>query len=360
MIRHRLLTIDWWLLTPVIVLVSVSLTVLFSLSSEFFTSQLVALFLSVIIFLFISQMDITRFKPFANIIYFASLIFLTIVLIIGIESHGAVRWVSIFGIQLQFSEICKPFLALSLAAFLSERSNMSAKSFLTSICFLIPVILLLFLQPDLGNTVIYICVALSTLLVFGFPTLWFFLGMIPLIVISPFIWSLLHDYQRQRIMTFIHPSHDPLGKSYNVIQAIIAVGSGMFLGKGLGEGSQSGLRFLPERQTDFIFATLSEKLGFLGSLIILFAFFFLCYRILIIIRRTDDIFSKILATSAFCFIIIHFFTNIGMNLGLVPVVGITLPFVSFGGSSLLSNFILIGFVSNISTSIQNNKVLEIH
>jgi rod shape determining protein RodA len=160
-------------------------------------------------------------------------------------------------------------------------------------------------------------------------------------------------------MTFLNPTSDPLGISYNSIQAMIAVGSGTFLGKGLSEGTQSGLRFLPERQTDFIFATIAEGLGFLGALIIVLALLFLCYRVYLIFSATSDKFIKVFSACAFGIFLIPSFVNIGMNIGIVPIVGVTLPFVSFGGSSLLSNFIFLGILSSMSTSRKHKDVLEI-
>jgi rod shape determining protein RodA len=173
------------------------------------------------------------------------------------------------------------------------------------------------------------------------------------------IWLKLHDYQRQRIFTFLNPQSDPLGISYNSIQALIAVGSGQFMGKGISEGTQSSLRFLPERQTDFIFATIAEGLGFIGTVLIILSLFFLCYRVYCLFRRTSDRFIQIFSLCAFGFFLIPSFINIGMNVGIVPIVGVTLPFVSFGGSSLLSNFIFLGILSAMSSSQRHKDVLEI-
>jgi rod shape determining protein RodA len=217
---------------------------------------------------------------------------------------------------------------------------------------------LVFLQPDLGNALIYVLVTLITLVAFGFPFKFFFSGAVILLILSPVFWKFLHDYQKQRIMTFLHPN-DPLGLSYNAIQAVIAVGSGMLVGRGLGLGTQSGLRFLPERHTDFIFATLSEELGLIGGILMLITLVFLLYKIYMIFRSQDELFGKIFSIIAFSLIFLQFFINIGMNIGILPIVGITLPFVSYGGSSLLSNFILLGILSAMSRGDQSRNVLEI-
>jgi len=200
--------------------------------------------------------------------------------------------------------------------------------------------------------------AMDGSVVFGFPFRFFFLGLVFLSILSPIFWRFLHDYQRQRILTFLNPS-DPLGLSYNAIQSVIAVGSGMLLGRGLGLGTQSGLRFLPERHTDFIFATLSEELGLIGAVLLIITFTFLLYKIFAIFRGQDELFSKTFSAIAFSLIFLQFFVNIGMNIGILPIVGITLPFVSYGGSSLLSNFILLGALSGMNRGNSSHKVLEI-
>lgn len=351
--------IDWWLLAPVSVLIILSLTILFSINPTFFKGQLLSLIISLLAFLFFSQVNIAFLKAIKIPIYIISIITLLIVLGIGIESRGAVRWLDIFGIKIQFSEVLKPFLSLAFASLIADTKTPTLKSFFINIGFMLPIFVLIYLQPDLGNALIYAGVAFLTMFIIGFPIVWFLLSILPILVGSPLIWSILHEYQRQRILTFLHPKNDPLGTSYNVIQAMIAVGSGMFFGKGLGQGTQSGLRFLPERQTDFIFATLTEGLGFVGGLLVLIAFAVLCYRIYLIFTRTTDLFEKTYTVACFIFFLIQFFVNIGMNIGFIPIVGVTLPFVSFGGSSLLSNFIFLGILSAISVSQKHKSVLEI-
>ena len=217
---------------------------------------------------------------------------------------------------------------------------------------------MVFWQPDLGNALIYFTVTVIAFVVFGFPFSFFLSGIFILSILSPIFWNFLHDYQKQRILTFLNPN-DPLGLSYNAIQAVIAVGSGMLTGRGLGLGTQSGLRFLPERHTDFIFATLSEELGMIGAILIIITFVFLLYKIFTIFQAQEDLFSKTFSAITFSLIFIQFFVNIGMNIGILPIVGITLPFVSYGGSSLLSSFILLGLLCSMSKNDSGRKVLEI-
>ncbi|SRR6266568_1185016 len=355
----KFLRIDFFLLLPVIVLVSVSLVTLLSLNIAYFKSQLFALFIAIIAFFIFSQVNISFLKSLKGSIYVLSLVFLLITLAIGIESHGAVRWIDILGIRLQFSEILKPFLSLAFATMLAEHPNGSMKTFFLAILFVLPIFFLVYFQPDLGSALLYLLVALFALLISGYPFRWFALLFLPIIILMPVIWTKLHAYQRTRILTFLNPQADPLGVSYNSIQALIAVGSGAFLGKGLSEGTQSGLRFLPERQTDFIFATIAEGLGFTGAVLVIAALLFLCYRVFRIFSLTSDRFIRIFAACAFGFFLIPAFVNIGMNLGIMPIVGVPLPFVSFGGSSLLSNFIFLGLLCAMLSREKHKHVLEI-
>lgn len=351
-------SIDWALMIAVGILLIFSLVTLFSIDSGIFKSQLLFIILSLVVFFVFSQLNPSIFRNYMLPIYIGSIILLTAVLFLGVESRGSVRWFTIFGVGIQFSELLKPFLAISIASYLSSLKAYSFKSFLSCILFLAPVAILIFLQPDLGNALIYVFVAMGLLLIYGYPFKWFFGGFLIWLATLPFFWVFLHDYQKQRVLTFINPSRDPLGTSYNAIQAVIAVGSGMFLGRGLGQGTQAGLRFLPERHTDFIFATISEELGFVGSIIIVATFAFIFFRLYIIIKNTEDKFSKMFAITAFFIIFVHFFVNIGMNIGIVPIVGVTLPFVSYGGSSVLSNFILLGLLFALNKG-KRREVLEI-
>ena len=357
--RRNLWDFDWSLMLPVIVLVMLSLATLFSLNISFFRSQLVFLIVAVFAFIFFSQVNYKVIQLYIVPIYIVSIVLLVLVLVLGIESRGSVRWIEILGFRIQFSEILKPFLAVALSSFLVKTKNYSFKAMLMVLGYLIPVALLIFLQPDLGDALIFVTVTLLTLVFFGFPLRFFLAGIVSVAATFPVFWKLLHDYQRQRILTFINPGSDPLGNSYNAIQSIIAVGSGMIIGKGFGQGTQSGLRFLPERHTDFIFATISEQLGFVGTVVIVIAFIFLLYRIFIIYQTSRDQFCKTFAATSFFIILMQFFINVGMNIGVVPIVGVTLPFMSYGGSSLLSNFIILGLLTAVNKSSKKEDILEI-
>lgn len=357
--KSPLFFIDWYLLIPIFILIIISLTALFSVNIVFFRSQLLFIIFSIFIFVIFARLNYRILHFYALPIYIASIIVLLFVLLVGFESRGATRWFDIFGFRIQFSEILKPFLLISLASFLSIKNSIHIKVFIAIGLLSLPIIFFIFRQPDLGSALIYAGTIGMTLLLYGFP-LWWFIGLIVgIISCFPLILPFLHSYQRQRLFTFLHLTDDPLGTSYNAIQSVIAVGSGMLLGKGVGQGTQSGLQFLPERHTDFIFATISEQLGFIGSSIVIFSFCFLLVRLYILCSYTDDAFCKIFILSVFSLLLIQFFVNIGMNIGILPVVGVTLPFVSYGGSSFLSNAILLGLVTSMVHLDNRRQVLEI-
>ncbi|HEV2340136.1 MAG TPA: FtsW/RodA/SpoVE family cell cycle protein [Patescibacteria group bacterium] len=351
--------VDWFLVIPVIILLFLSQVTLFTIDPLLFRSQFIFTLLASLVFLFCCSIDIRMLAELKIPIYLISISLLLFLLLIGLESHGAVRWLDILGFHIQFSEIFKPFLCIGLAAFLSERSDRSLKTFLTICVLLLPLVLIIDKQPDLGTAMIYALTTFLALLFAGFPLWWFALGLLVSFGSVPVLWQFLHEYQRQRLLTFLHMSNDPLGTSYNAIQAVIAVGSGMFFGKGFGQGTQSALRFLPERQTDFIFATIGEDLGFTGAILLIGVFLFLLYRFYMIYQESDDTFSKLFVATAFSLLLIQFFVNVGMNIGVMPVVGVALPFVSYGGSSLIANAILLGFVSAIGSRVRKKHVLEI-
>lgn len=350
--------IDLQLVIPVLVLVSISLTTLFSVNFGFFRNQLIFFILSIGVFLFFTNVDFSFLEELAKPIYIVSFVGLLILLFLGYEARGAARWLDFFGFRLQFSEIFKPFLAVALGTFLAKREkSLLTLGFLS--LFLLPLTFLIYKQPDLGSALMYVFAVLLTLMIAGYPFRWFTILAVALGITAPLIFPLLHEYQRARILTFLHLTNDPLGSSYNSIQAIIAVGSGMFLGKGLGQGTQSLLKFLPEQHTDFIFATLSEALGFVGSSVVLLTAGFLLYRLYQIARDSGSQAEKIFIIATFSLLSLQFFINIGMNIGLLPIVGVPLPFVSYGGSSLLSNAIFLGIASNISSSRKRISTLEI-
>ncbi|MBI1919357.1 rod shape-determining protein RodA [Candidatus Microgenomates bacterium] len=353
----RVLKFD--LLIPIFILIFFSLTTLVSLDFALFRNQLIFTFLGLIVFFTLSLIDYRVLKKLASPILIFSLIALYLVLLIGIEARGATRWLAIGGLRLQLSEILKPFLLVSFASFLI-RQKLFFMAFLATLVVIGLVVLPIFFQPDLGNTLVYIFTAVIIFIFYGVPIIWFMAPTLVLAIASPILWQILRDYQRERIISFINPTLDPQGTSYNLIQSVIAIGGGQFFGRGLGHGTQSLLKFLPERHTDFIFSTIAENFGFVGAVIVIAAFVFLLFRIYDALNKVDDQFGKLICGGVFSFLLVHFIINIGGNLGVLPITGITLPLVSYGGSSLLSTFILLGLVSSIANlTARSPQVLEI-
>lgn len=347
------------ILLPAISIVVLTLSVLYSLDFQIFRQQLFFLIISLFAYFVFLNIDYKMFGFYSKQVYVIMIILLLALFLIGIEARGAVRWIDIFGIRLQFSEIIKPFYIIFLARFLSDSDSRSFGKFIFAFLLLAPIFILVLKQPDLGNAMIYFIVTLFMLIIAGFPLRYFLITGVIAALPMPFIFTLLHDYQKARLLTFINPSSDPFGTSYNVVQSLISVGSGGFFGKGLGEATQSILKFLPERHTDFIFASISESIGFFGASVLILLFIYLLFGIYKISLNVTTDFARYILLGFYFLLITHAFLNIGMNIGIVPIVGITLPFASYGGSSLLTSFITLGISSAINFDYKRHGTLEI-
>lgn len=308
------------------------------------------------LFILFANIDYRVYGSLWKQLYILSLILLGITLFVGFESRGATRWISVMGFRLQFSEILKPFLLASLAVFLENRpvGRSDLRHFAKALLLALIPTLLIFKQPDLGSAIVYF--ASFTAMVFASGISLAYVAAIGIVglVFLPLVWHFLAGYQQNRILSFFNPGLDPLGTSYNAIQATIAVGSGMFFGWGLGRGTQSQLLFLPEHHTDFVFASLAEEMGFFGAIILLVIYFVLIWRALKISSLATDKLAKILAAGIAVMLLSQVFINVGMNLGIMPVTGITLPLVSYGGSSVLATMISLGILQNIASSVVNS------
>jgi len=284
----------------------------------------------------------------APFLYISSL-FLLVVSYTGPAIRGATRWVSLGGMQLQPSELVKPFLLLFFAWAMKRWPPKTVMHIgMHTGLFLIPFFLVL-RQPDLGSSIVYSVMWLAMMIAAGLPFRYVATAAVIGALLLPLGWQGLHDYQRDRVLTFINPGQDPRGAGYNAIQSTIAVGSGQFFGRGLGRGTQSHLRFLPEYHTDFIFATLVEELGFLGGSILLVSYGVLLWRIIrpLVYGVTSAVVPFVYSVGLFSMILIQMVINAGMNMGLVPITGITLPLVSYGGSSLFSLAVSYGVLWSI-------------
>ncbi len=357
--RFSIHRIDFSLLIPALLLVAISLATLFSIDITFFRQQLTFLFVGLFFYFLFLNVDYKFFALYTKYIYATIIIGFLIVLIFGTVVNGSKSWLVIFGIHFQVEELLKPFYIIVIAHFLATSKLSNIFKYLASVAITVPIIFLILRQPDTGTALMYIVTFAGMLLMYSFPIYYYFISMFLVLAPMPIIIQVLKPYQKERLITLFNLTSDPSGSSYNAIQALISIGSGGFFGKGLGEGTQSVLRFLPERQTDFIFASISEGLGFLGGISIICLLCFLLYRIYKVSQNISDRYPYLIVMGVFFLILVQTVTNIGMNMGMMPIIGITLPMVSYGGSSLITNFILLGIVSSIGYEYKRKQAIEI-
>jgi len=350
---------DWLIFFLALIIALLGLVVLKSIAPSLITQQIIWLVLGLFFFFIFSQIDYQRYPRFAWIFYFGSIFFLLLTFIFGRVIRGSTRWLEIGGLGLQPSELVKPFLILFFASFFASGEEMNLKKILTGFGLLLPPFLMIFFQPDLGNSLVVLFFWLGIILAKGMKSKWLALSFSLFFFILPLFWFFLKDYQKQRLFTFLNPQSDPLGSGFNVLQSMIAVGSGQFFGRGLGRGTQSHLSFLPERHTDFIFSSLAEELGFIGSFLLVGLFFLLLWRILNLARNSRDQLAFLIYIGVFTLLFSQIFVNLGMDLGLLPVTGITLPLVSYGGSSLLSTMIVLGIIVGLGKEREEKQTVEI-
>jgi rod shape determining protein RodA len=288
-------------------------------------------------------------------IYVVNIILLIAVVFWGQEAMGARRWFSVFGIHFQPSELSKIAVILLLARLFCLPAVPSRQTFLTKT--FIPLVavsisaLLIFKQPDLGTALILVMLFFIIGLASKVRKKYFITLIIVGLVLAPLGWSLLKDYQKDRLTVFLNPNSDPLGAGYTIIQSKIAIGSGGFSGKGFLSGTQNQFNFLPERHTDFIFTVLAEEFGFIGCLGLLALYFLILMTILRQAQAVKDEFARLLCFGIYGIIFLHLFINIGMTMGFLPVVGLPLFFLSYGGTHLFISAILIGIFINVSRKI---------
>ncbi len=343
--------IDFTLIIPAILLTSIGLLLIFSTSFDtdpsFFVRQIVYVIFSIIIFFLISRFNFNTIVRSAPILYIIILVILAITLFFGDPIRGSTRWLDFSFVTIQGVELAKPVLALALASFISINDPSNFKNLLISIFLIIVPVALVASQPDLSNSFLLLVLWFFIVFIAGLDVYHLIITTLILLVTTPLIWGfILKGYQKSRILTFFNPNIDPQGAGYNIVQALIALGSGQLTGLGFGRGTQSHLEFLPESRTDFIFSVAGEELGFIGLSLIIVLFSFLIFRIFRLASEMKQRNSKIFIFSVGFIIATQFFINAAMNMGIFPVSGVTLPFLSFGGSSILSLFIFLGFVQS--------------
>jgi rod shape determining protein RodA len=298
----------------------------------------------------VAQISPRKLLALSPWLYSIGLILLMMVPIVGHTSQGAKRWVGFMSIYIQPSEIMKIAMPMMLAWVLDQyKSPPTSKILLACFTILIVPVALIIKQPDLGTAIIIAISGFTVIILAGIS--WKYLASFAALILalSPVIWHHLHAYQKNRILTLLNPENDPLGSGYNIIQSKIAVGSGGFLGKGWLNGTQSHLAFLPTHTTDFIFAVNAEELGFIGSVIVIFLLFLLLARCLYISYKAQSSYTRLLTGAISLTFITGGLINIGMVIGILPVVGIPLPLISYGGTYIVTTFIAFGIMMSVHT-----------
>lgn len=304
---------------------------------------------NIIIAIIFMNFDYRGLKSYGKFLYVINIIMLLAVMFFGHAALGAQRWIQIGPISLQPSEFSKLIMIICLASVLEEKvGDLNSLRDLLPIAVYIGIPFILVLkQPDLGTSLVFMAIFFGMIIICGIPWRILFGLMVAGIASLPLIWQFLKDYQKMRIMVFLDPNVDPLGSGYHIIQSKIAIGSGMIFGKGLFEGTQSQLNFLPENHTDFIFAVVGEELGFVGAVILLLLYLIVFWRGLQIAKDAYDIFGRLLAVGITSMLAFHVLVNVGMTTGIMPVTGIPLPLMSYGISSLTTNILSIAILMNI-------------
>lgn len=343
---------DWWLNGAVFATILASLVILASISSDLFTQQIGWAVLSIILIFMFSQIDwrsLVAYRWIIMGIYLSSIALLLVAFFFAPVIRNTREWIVIGPLQFQVSEFAKLALIIFLAYYFSRRHVGIARFgniFRSFIYFLIPA-LFVFLQPDMGTVIILFGIWAGFLLVSGLPLKHIGIGFLILAVIVTFAWfTLLKDYQKERIIGLFQPNYDPLGVNYSTIQSKIALGSGGFFGKGFNQGTQVQLGFLPEAGTDYIFSSFMEEWGLIGGLLVIAFFAATIFFIMRIGMNAESNFYKFFCLGAAIMFIVQFAINVGSAVGLLPVIGITFPFFSYGGSSLLINAIIIGIIQS--------------
>ena len=351
--------IDIPLVVAIISLTLIGLINLYSIThlphvnlTHLFYQQLIWICLGGLIFVFITFLDFHFFIRIAYIIYTINILFLVFVHLFGNTYGGAKRWLDLGWFNFQPAEMNKIILILVLARILSTKRSWNvlnlSKLLQITILTLIPLVFVV-LQPDLGTALITLIISAS-ILIFAKVSKTILLSAFALtLFVTPLAWNFfLKDYQKNRVLNFISPERDPKGTGYNIIQSKIAIGSGTTFGKGFQKGTQAQLEFLPERHTDFIFSVLSEEYGFTGSVITIMLFLFLISRGFNVAFQSRSKSGVYLSVGMSFYLFWHMFINVGMTMGLLPVVGIPLPLLSYGGSSMLTTMTALGFISSVS------------
>lgn len=344
---------DNWLFFFIGLLLVVSFGLLYSAGNQKIAVLIkhgIHVFVSFGVFLVFAQIPPRLFRQWAPALYAIGISLLLGVLVLGIASKGAQRWLHLGGLRFQPSELMKLFVPLMLANYLSNKAlPLKTLPLMVGLAIIFVPGLMIAKQPDLGTALQVIATGFGVLFFAGLRWSWIVKMGLLAIAGLPLLWWKLHDYQRQRVLTFLDPERDPLGSGYHIIQSKIAIGSGGLYGKGWCDGTQSQLNFLPERTTDFIFSVLGEEFGFIGVAILCLLYFFVILRGIVIMIHANDAFDRLLAGGIIFGFFMCFFINIGMVSGILPVVGCPLPLISYGGTALVTWMAAFGMLVSIQS-----------
>ena len=352
----KLFKFDWALMIAVGLLLVIGFLALYSISfgdsaSGAFTlqKQIISIGIGLVLMFFLAFFDYRMLSFYSTKLYFITLFLLSVVIFMGTTIHGTTGWIGFYAFHIQPVEIAKLVVIIFLASFLSKKKtqfSIAVRIIVSIVLVFIPIFLIM-KQPDFGS---------ASVVIVSWAVLLFFSGlnkknlliliMVGIVSVSS-SWVFLKTYQKERIINFVKPRQDPTGSGYNALQAIIAVGSGRIWGKGLGYGSQSQLNFLPEKRTDFIFAVIAEELGFFGVATVFVLFGVIFWRMKEIARLASDNFGYLMAVGIITTLFFQLLINVGMNLGIMPVVGLPLPFLSYGGSSMVMTLSAVGIMQSI-------------
>ena len=352
--KDKIKQINWILVLMITALAGIGIISLYSAGGgsmdPWASRQLVRFFFSLILMLVVAVIDIRFWYNVSYIIFGGGLLLLVIVEIMGHIGMGAQRWINLGIIQLQPSELMKAAVVMTLARYFH---SVSLEDLRRPMVLVVPAMIiglpvsLVLLQPDLGTSIMIAGAGVGIMFLAGIPIWVFLLGGAGLAGAVPIAWELMHEYQRKRVMTFLNPESDPLGSGYHIMQSKIALGSGGFNGKGFLVGTQSHLNFLPEKQTDFIFTLWAEEWGFVGGMALILLLATICTYCVVIALKTRFHYGRLLAYGLCLNFFLYICINIGMVMGLIPVVGAPLPLVSYGGTSMLTMMVSFGLVMSV-------------
>jgi rod shape determining protein RodA len=341
--------LDPLLLLALVAIIGYGLVVLYSAvnrDAAIFTNQLIRIGLAFAVMVVAAQLDPGFYRRWSPVVYLAGVVLLVLVLLVGVKVKGSQRWLDIPGvIRFQPSEIMKIAVPMMVAWYFHDRPlPPSFKDVVVALGIVAVPAGCIIMQPDLGTGILVAGAGLAVVVLAGLPWRWIGLAFLGLAAAAPGLWYTLQDYQRQRILTLFDPESDPLGAGWNIIQSTTAIGSGGLQGKGLFQGTQSHLEFLPESQTDFIIAVVGEELGLVGILLLLLLYVVAIARGLTLAARASNTYGRLLAGALTLTFFVYVFVNIAMVCGLLPVVGVPLPLVSYGGTSAITLMASFGLV----------------